>query len=69
MSEELSAPELVTFIRADVDNCPEIAKDSNIEVLPSILLLQNGKVVDSFIGQSTDKIRKAIQTLSMANNQ
>jgi len=38
------APPKVSFLRADVDICPEAAKDYGVEVLPTILIFQNEEV-------------------------
>ena len=54
----------VFFLRVDVDECPEIAKEFGIEVLPSLLLVKNGELLSSFIGQDLERVRREIQLLS-----
>ena len=61
----------VVFIRADVDDCKTSAKDFNVEVLPSFLLIEqrllesgrydDGVVIDVCIGQRIDGVREGIQ--------
>ncbi len=51
----------VRFVRADVEDCPESAKEFGVEVLPSILVLSGGgDVVYSSIGQQLKGVREAI---------
>ena len=41
----------MTFLRAEVDQCPESEKDFNIEVIPTVLLMKNNEILEQFIGQ------------------
>jgi thioredoxin 1 len=40
----------VVFMKADVDNVPNSAQKFNVEKIPNVVLLKNGKVVNSFVG-------------------
>jgi hypothetical protein len=69
----------VVFIRADVDDCKTSAKDFNVEVLPSFLLIEqrllesgrydDGVVIDVCIGQRIDGVREGIQDWFCSNDE
>jgi len=47
VSSEISE---VSFYKVDIDFCPDIAIDQNIESIPVIILYKNGKEVDRITG-------------------
>ena len=53
----------ITFLQADIDDCPETSNEFGIEVLPTVLLIQSGEVQETFIGQQVDKIRAEIRNI------
>jgi len=69
MAEELSASTGVSFVRADVDSCQDASKSYSIEVLPTFLLFQNEEIVDTFIGQQLNLVRRALEDILRANEE
>lgn len=49
--EELSNKyDSITFVKVDVDECPEVAKNYGVMSIPTIIKFQNGKEIDKKIG-------------------
>lgn len=61
LAEEYSAGGLVDFFQVDIDECPEISTEFGVEVLPSIVLIHHGEILESFIGQKTDRVEEEIR--------
>lgn len=40
----------VTFVKMDVDECPNISKEYGIMSVPTLIKLENGEVIDSKVG-------------------
>ena len=63
MAEEYVSKSLVFFLRVDVDDCSEAAKEFGIEVLPSFLLVKDGEVLESFIGQDLTRVQREMNQI------
>jgi len=50
----------VFFGKVDVDELPSIAQEYNVEAMPTFILIKNGKVVDTVVGASVDKVKAAM---------
>lgn len=48
--EKVSENTDITFIKMDVDECPNVSKEYGIMSVPTLLKIENGEVVDSKIG-------------------
>ena len=58
--EELSKTTDVKVIKVDVDKDDELALDFQVSSIPTLVLFENGVVVEKFIGlTSLDEIKKA----------
>ena len=55
--------ECVSSFRMDIDKAPKMADKLNIEGVPTILFLKNGKEVDRVMGTDKSAIRKGLKKL------
>ncbi|TRY73244.1 hypothetical protein TCAL_07398 [Tigriopus californicus] len=62
LAEEYSSGGLVDFFQVDIDECTEISTEFGVEVLPSIVLIHHGEILESFIGQKTDRVEAEIRS-------
>jgi thioredoxin-like negative regulator of GroEL len=62
--EMVSRPEYrgVTFASADVSGPSELAKQHDIEFIPTFIAFNRGSESDRFSGASTEKLRRLIET-------
>ncbi|KAK3223137.1 hypothetical protein Dsin_010162 [Dipteronia sinensis] len=51
----------VEFIKIDVDKFTEIAKQFDIEAMPTFILVKKGKEVDRLVGAKKDDLQKKIE--------
>ncbi|KAE9615550.1 hypothetical protein Lal_00022702 [Lupinus albus] len=51
----------VEFIKLDVDELMEVAQAFQVQVLPTIILIKNGKVVEKVIGPKREELQKLIE--------
>lgn len=61
--EKLAAEKMpgVSFVKVDVDKAADIAKQYEIEAMPTTVILENGKETKRFVGvQDEDTIRQAL---------
>ncbi|XHR31218.1 MAG: thioredoxin [Chthoniobacteraceae bacterium] len=55
----------IKFIKINIDEAPELARRFQIDGLPTLLFLKQGKVVDSLVGlSSADTLRRRLLTLA-----
>ena len=52
----------VLVLKADIDECDDIAAKYNIKQLPTILYFKHGRLIDKFIGANMEEIEKKIIT-------
>ncbi|CAJ2678776.1 thioredoxin H2 [Trifolium pratense] len=51
----------VEFIKIDVDELSDVAKDLNVQAMPTFVLLKKGKEVDRVIGAKKDELQNKIR--------
>ncbi|KAG9139488.1 hypothetical protein Leryth_024051 [Lithospermum erythrorhizon] len=51
----------VDFVKIDVDEVPDVAKEYKVEAMPTFILLKQGKEVDRVIGAKKDELERKIQ--------
>lgn len=64
--EMAPAFEDITFVKIDVDECPDASQDNSISGVPTFQFRNAGKVVDTFVGASPDDITRRLHVLSEA---
>ena len=58
--EELAKTTDVKVVKVDVDKCDDLAMDFQVSSIPTLVLFEDGVVVEKFIGlTSLDEIKKA----------
>ena len=58
--EELAKTTDVKVVKVDVDKCDDLAMDFQVSSIPTLVLFEDGVVVEKFIGLTTlDEIKKA----------
>ncbi|CAI9116826.1 OLC1v1018090C1 [Oldenlandia corymbosa var. corymbosa] len=50
----------VIFLKVDVDELEEVAKEYSIEAMPTFLFFKEGAVVDKFVGAKKDELTQTI---------
>merc|ERR1712025_214867 len=50
----------VVFLKVDVDECDELAKEHEISAMPTFIFFKNGEKVERFSGANEEKIRTTI---------
>jgi hypothetical protein len=40
------------FLKVDVEVCPEVALKANVSTLPAFLIIQNGQIVETLVGDN-----------------
>ncbi|XP_024987299.1 thioredoxin H2-like isoform X2 [Cynara cardunculus var. scolymus] len=51
----------VEFIKIDVDELPDVAKDYSVQAMPTFLLLKKGEEVGRVVGAKKDELRRMIE--------
>ncbi|XP_058739238.1 thioredoxin H2 [Vicia villosa] len=51
----------VEFIKIDVDELSDVAREFKVQAMPTFLLLKNGKEVDKIVGAKKDELKTKIQ--------
>ncbi|KAG4992520.1 hypothetical protein AAZX31_09G220400 [Glycine max] len=51
----------VDFVKIDVDELPDVAKEFNVEAMPTFVLCKKGKEVDKVVGAKKDELEKKIE--------
>ncbi|KAJ9563747.1 hypothetical protein OSB04_008907 [Centaurea solstitialis] len=51
----------VEFIKIDVDELPDVAKDFNVQAMPTFVLLKKGKDIDRVVGAKKDELHRMIE--------
>ncbi|KAK2990784.1 hypothetical protein RJ640_012685 [Escallonia rubra] len=51
----------VEFIKIDVDELPDVAREFRVEAMPTFLLIKRGKEVDRIVGAKKDELQKKIE--------
>ncbi|KAI6685902.1 hypothetical protein NL676_031815 [Syzygium grande] len=51
----------VDFIKIDVDELMNVARQYGVQAMPTFLLMKNGKVVDKVVGAKKDELRNKIE--------
>ncbi|WZY91104.1 hypothetical protein YC2023_047839 [Brassica napus] len=46
----------VSFVKVDVDELPEVAKEFDVTAMPTFVLMKNGKEVDRIVGAKQDEL-------------
>jgi len=54
----------VVFFKIDIEKYDDVAKEFNIESMPTFVTLLNGKVYDTFTGANDQKLEQLIKDLS-----
>ncbi|KAL1205433.1 Thioredoxin H2 [Cardamine amara subsp. amara] len=50
----------VNFVKLDVDELPDVAKEFNVTGMPTFVLLKKGKEMDRIIGAKKDELEKKV---------
>ncbi|CAH9088701.1 unnamed protein product [Cuscuta epithymum] len=50
----------VTFLKVDVDELKEVAKDWAIEAMPTFMFMKEGSIVDKVVGAKKDDLQQTI---------
>ncbi|VFQ95218.1 unnamed protein product [Cuscuta campestris] len=50
----------VDFVKIDVDELIDVAKEFNVTCMPTLVLMKSGKVVDKVVGAKKDELRDKI---------
>ncbi|CAA7055350.1 unnamed protein product [Microthlaspi erraticum] len=53
----------VEFVKLDVDELPDVAKEFNVTGMPTFVLVKRGKEVDRIVGARKDELEKKISKL------
>ncbi|KAI3452799.1 hypothetical protein Pfo_009462 [Paulownia fortunei] len=51
----------VDFIKIDVDELEDVAKEFGVQAMPTFILLKRGKEVDKVVGAKKEDLRKKIE--------
>ncbi|GAU16464.1 hypothetical protein TSUD_166960 [Trifolium subterraneum] len=51
----------VEFIKIDVDELSDVAKEFNVDAMPTFVFLKKGKVVDKVVGAKKDELQNKIK--------
>ncbi|CAA2968845.1 thioredoxin H2-like [Olea europaea subsp. europaea] len=51
----------VHFIKIDVDELEDVAKDFGIQIMPTFILIKKGEEVDKLVGANKEELRKKIE--------
>ncbi|KAI3720263.1 hypothetical protein L6452_21176 [Arctium lappa] len=51
----------VEFIKIDVDELPDVAKDHGVQAMPTFVLLKKGKELDRVVGAKKDELHRMIE--------
>ncbi|KAL2330034.1 hypothetical protein Fmac_017615 [Flemingia macrophylla] len=50
----------VDFVKIDVDELPDVAKEYGVQAMPTFVLLKKGKVVDRVVGANKDELTSKV---------
>lgn len=50
----------VSFVKVDVDELPEVAKEFDVTAMPTFVLMKNGKEVDRIVGAKQDELENKV---------
>ncbi|KAF3553575.1 hypothetical protein F2Q69_00018069 [Brassica cretica] len=50
----------VSFVKVDVDELPEVAKEFNVNAMPTFVLVKNGKEVDRIVGTKQAELENKV---------
>ncbi|KAF4953988.1 hypothetical protein FSARC_12276 [Fusarium sarcochroum] len=64
LAETLSRPNLVTFVKVNSDNHPELSQEYSVSGLPTFLVFRDGKVIDKVQGADPQKLKAVVQKLA-----
>ncbi|KAH0595729.1 hypothetical protein MHUMG1_06277 [Metarhizium humberi] len=64
LSKSLSRPQLLTFVKIDTEKVKALSEEYQITALPTFLLFQEGKVIQSVKGANPTELRRIIQKLA-----
>ncbi|KAI5466817.1 PITH domain-containing protein [Mariannaea sp. PMI_226] len=64
LSESLSRPNLVTFVKVDNDAQPDLSKQYGITALPTFIVFREGKEIERVQGADRQKLQGIIQKLA-----
>ncbi|EOA17651.1 hypothetical protein CARUB_v10006018mg [Capsella rubella] len=53
----------VDFVKLDVDELPDVAKEFNVTAMPTFVLVKRGKEIDRIIGAKKDELEKKVSKL------
>ncbi|KAL5725050.1 hypothetical protein ACHQM5_008237 [Ranunculus cassubicifolius] len=51
----------VSFVKIDVDELADVAKEFQVQAMPTFLLIKNGKPVDKVVGAKKDELQRKIE--------
>ncbi|KAG6601401.1 Thioredoxin H2 [Cucurbita argyrosperma subsp. argyrosperma] len=51
----------VEFVKIDVDELMDVAKEYGVDAMPTFILIKKGKVVDKVVGARKDDLQKKIE--------
>ncbi|MCH81240.1 thioredoxin h2 [Trifolium medium] len=51
----------VEFIKIDVDELSDVAKEFNVEAMPTFVFLKKGKEIDKVVGSKADELKNKVK--------
>ncbi|KAL8106242.1 thioredoxin H2-like [Apium graveolens] len=51
----------VQFIKIDVDELDDVAREYGVQAMPTFILIKKGKEIDKFVGAKKDELQKKIE--------
>nr|XP_043623056.1 thioredoxin H2-like [Erigeron canadensis] len=51
----------VDFVKIDIDELPDVARDFEVQVMPTFVLVKNGKERERIVGVKTDELHRMIE--------
>ncbi|KAM0965053.1 hypothetical protein ACFX13_021418 [Malus domestica] len=51
----------VEFVKLDVDELPDVAREFGVQAMPSFVFMKKGVVVDKIVGARKDELQKKIE--------
>ncbi|XP_022151175.1 thioredoxin H4-like [Momordica charantia] len=51
----------VEFVKIDVDELTDVAREYGVEAMPTFILIKNGKVIDKVVGARKEDLQKKIE--------
>ncbi|KAF5017467.1 hypothetical protein F66182_10601 [Fusarium sp. NRRL 66182] len=64
LADTLSRPNIVTFVKVNSDNNPDLSQEYSVSSLPTFLVFRDGKVIDQVQGADPQRLKSVLQKLA-----